>query len=314
MCINLVDEDGVEGPICKAYRDTVSACYPGCLSADDDQANQEDAKVRYIGFDFHAQCGKTASKEAAGNLAHFLANLKPHLLRHGLFFAPASASETGPAPEASHQTGVFRINCIDCLDRTNVLGSASGMHAFFEQLGTLGLIPRDELEASLYSLQNGYRVPCHRIEQALKTAWADMGDRISVQYAGTGALKGDFTRSGKRTFAGVLADGFSNVKRALGNNFADVYRQQVLDMVHGAQPGASRKGVMSLLESLEKKQLLIQPGAEAARAEGAASGDEDGEEDEEDEEEKSHGVYESSSSEQDVRSRSEEDDHQHMWF
>ena len=64
----------------------------------------------------------------------------------------------------------------------------AGMHAFFQQLGKLHLIGDEELEASLYSLQNGYRVPCHRIEGALKVSWADMGDRVSLQYAGVYAV------------------------------------------------------------------------------------------------------------------------------
>ena len=35
--------------------------------------------------------------------------------------------------------------------------------------------------------------------------------------------------------SGMLADLGSNVKRAVQNNFADVYRQRVIDMVHGQE-------------------------------------------------------------------------------
>ena len=35
--------------------------------------------------------------------------------------------------------------------------------------------------------------------------------------------------------AGMLADLSSNVKRAVQNNFADVYRQRVIDMIHGQE-------------------------------------------------------------------------------
>jgi len=34
--------------------------------------------------------------------------------------------------------------------------------------------------------------------------WADHGDAISLQYSGTNALKGDLTRTGKRTVGGLL--------------------------------------------------------------------------------------------------------------
>ena len=42
---------------------------------------------------------------------------------------------------------------------------------------------------------------------------ADNGDECSKQYAGTGALKTDFTRVGKRTVNGALADGVNAVTR-----------------------------------------------------------------------------------------------------
>jgi len=43
--------------------------------------------------------------------------------------------------------------------------------------------------------------------------WADNGDAISQQYAGTGALKGDFTRTGERNFTGLMRDGVKSANR-----------------------------------------------------------------------------------------------------
>jgi len=63
--------------------------------------------------------------------------------------------------------------------------------------------------------------------------WADHGDAISLQYSGTNALKGDLTRTGKRTVGGLLQDGVSSIKRCVQNNFADVHRQQVIEAFHG---------------------------------------------------------------------------------
>lgn len=37
--------------------------------------------------------------------------------------------------------------------------------------------------------------------------WADHGDSVSQQYAGTNALKSDITRNGKRKFTGLMKDG-----------------------------------------------------------------------------------------------------------
>lgn len=55
--------------------------------------------------------------------------------------------------------------------------------------------------------------------------WANNGDIISIQYSGTKALKGDFTRTGKRTMQGVLIDGINSMLRYYLNNFRDGHRQ-----------------------------------------------------------------------------------------
>ena len=55
--------------------------------------------------------------------------------------------------------------------------------------------------------------------------WTDHANFISLAYSGTGALKTDFTRTGKRTRKGLLEDGYNSVMRYLKNNFFDGARQ-----------------------------------------------------------------------------------------
>ena len=55
--------------------------------------------------------------------------------------------------------------------------------------------------------------------------WSDHANFISIAYSGTGALKTDFTRTGKRTRKGLLEDGWNSVVRYLKNNFFDGARQ-----------------------------------------------------------------------------------------
>jgi hypothetical protein len=57
------------------------------------------------------------------------------------------------------------------------------------------------------------------------TVWADHGDTVSRAYSGTGALKADYTRTGKRTKEGALHDGYKSVVRYVTNNFLDGDRQ-----------------------------------------------------------------------------------------
>jgi len=54
-----------------------------------------------------------------------------------------------------------------------------------------------------------------------------------MQYSGTGALKGDFTRTGKRNFQGLVNDGFNSLTRYYLNNFADGSRQDSFEVFLG---------------------------------------------------------------------------------
>ncbi len=66
------------------------------------------------------------------------------------------------------------------------------------------------------------------------TVWADHADYVSKAYSGTGALKTDFTRTGKRTKQGLLQDGQNSIVRYLRNNYFDGDRQDAFDLFTGA--------------------------------------------------------------------------------
>jgi len=93
--------------------------------------------------------------------------------------------------QLSKQSGVLRTNCMDCLDRTNVVQSACGRRALELQLKDGGIDMGLQIDQTT-SWFNGL--------------WADNGDAISKQYASTAALKGDFTRTRKRNYKGALTD------------------------------------------------------------------------------------------------------------
>jgi hypothetical protein len=67
--------------------------------------------------------------------------------------------------------------------------------------------------------------------------WADNGDALSRIYAGTGALKSSFTRHGKMSLAGFLADARKSATRTYINNFADKGRQNTIDLLLGRLMG-----------------------------------------------------------------------------
>jgi hypothetical protein len=131
------------------------------------------------------------------------------------------------------QTSVVRTNCMDCLDRTNVVQSMLARWTLDRMFADLGLLARgahfaDEDDA---------------FELLFRNMWADNADVVSKSYSGTGAMKTDLTRLGKRTKGGALQDGNVAVTRYCKNNFLDGPRQDAFDLFLGAyQPPAGGIG------------------------------------------------------------------------
>ncbi|KRX63556.1 Phosphatidylinositide phosphatase SAC1 [Trichinella sp. T9] len=131
--------------------------------------------VKLISIDFHQEC-KNMNFD---RLNYLIDQLMPEIHRLGYF-----SIKKGDTAELKMQTGVFRTNCMDCLDRTNVVQS---------------MIAKRSLECQFQSmkiLRSGdslFRYPA--FESIYRNLWADNGDACSVQYAGTAALKSDFTRN-----------------------------------------------------------------------------------------------------------------------
>merc|ERR1711970_1329945 len=61
------------------------------------------------------------------------------------------------------------------------------------------------------------------------------GDIISRQYAGTNALKGDYTRTGERNLSGLVKDGVNSASRYYLNHIRDSYRQAAIDVLVGKE-------------------------------------------------------------------------------
>uniref|UniRef100_A0A3B4YT32 Inositol polyphosphate-5-phosphatase F n=1 Tax=Seriola lalandi dorsalis TaxID=1841481 RepID=A0A3B4YT32_SERLL len=147
------------------------------------------------------------------------------------------------------QEGIFRVNCMDCLDRTNVVQAAVARVVMEQQLKKLGVMPPEQ----------PLPLKCYRIYQIM---WANNGDTISRQYAGTAALKGDFTRTGERKLAGVMKDGVNSANRYYLNRFRDAYRQAVIDLMMGLPVTEDLYSIFSKEKEHEEKEKESQRGAQ----------------------------------------------------
>lgn len=175
--VNLVEKQGVEKSIGGAFEKNV------------ERLNEEGScgLVPFEWFDFHHACRGMKFE----NVNDLLLLLKDKLEKMG-----STVQKGGNATSA--QSGVFRTNCMDCLDRTNVCQSSFAKHMLEVQLKSEGIDMSAQLDQET---------------MWFNTLWADNGDAVSKQYASTAAMKGDYTRTRKRNYMGALNDASLSLAR-----------------------------------------------------------------------------------------------------
>lgn len=198
VIVDLVDQKGAEGALEKSFKEVINAL--------------NFSSVKYEPFDFHAEC----SRMRWDRLSILIDRVSIDQDEMGFFLLLQDGSLS------SLQDGVFRTNCIDCLDRTNVVQSLLAHRNLEVVLKKLNVLRIDQTLNHQYSF-----------EMLFKNTWADHADIISTQYSGTGALKTDFTRTGKRTKVGLLNDGLNSMTRYYKNNLTDGFRQDAIDLFLG---------------------------------------------------------------------------------
>jgi hypothetical protein len=231
LAIDLINQQGSEGVLSVAFGQAMQKI-----------SNEH---IRYLPFDFHSICGHIHFER----LSILYDQIQTDLTTQGYYLRDPSGKLL------QEQKGVVRTNCIDCLDRTNVTQSLLGRKALEVQLQRVGVFDEYNTIAQFEGL-----------EEKFKYLWADHGDDISIQYSGTGALKGDFVRYGQRTIRGILQDGFNSAARYYLNNFRDGIKQDSIDLVAGHYQ--IRRGAPSPLQ-LSLGESLVLPGALAAFMAGA---------------------------------------------
>lgn len=196
---SLVNKNGGEGVIGTEYERHAQ------------QLNHEiDAGARAIGFewfDFHEKCrgfNYSNVRLLTDSLAEVLEEFGSTIESSGII--------------QERQSGVLRMNCMDCLDRTNVVQSAIGQVALQKQL------KKEDIELNLQTVST---------TQWFNALWSDQGDSISRQYSSTAALKGDYTRTRKRNYRGAINDFGLTLSRYFNNIVNDYFSQAAIDYLLG---------------------------------------------------------------------------------
>lgn len=222
MALNLVNQKGWEGELARMFAK---------------QAREfGDPAMQYIAFDFNKECPRMQWNRVQNLLDRIADDLTQQAYFEGKLSTPQETTRLLFALVNAKQLGVVRTNCIDCLDRTNLVQGYLGRTVLAEQLRHNRVFSPTELVTDSPSLDAIFKKSI-RVKSFFLTlsylVWADNGDAISKQYSGTGALKADFTRTGKRTLRGALADGLNSVIRYVLNNFSDGTRQDAMDLFYG---------------------------------------------------------------------------------
>ena len=231
VAVNLVNQKGPEGKLHDAFQHLIETSGRQMIRDN----------VRYEHFDFHHECRKMRWDR----LSILLDRIEPDRESMGYFLLREGVV-------LLEQEGVFRTNCIDCLDRTNVVQSMLARKHLQAVLTRMGILSeRQSVEDHL------------SCEVAFRNIWADNADIISTEYSGTGALKTDFTRTGKRTRFGLLKDGWNSGIRYIKNNFTDGERQDSMDLFLGKYQVESGEGASRLcpLKNQHDNRILLLPGA-----------------------------------------------------
>ncbi|KAL2365579.1 hypothetical protein RJZ56_001456 [Blastomyces dermatitidis] len=184
--------------------------------------------LRATDFDFHAETRGPAGYQSASIIRHLIQDSADAFAFFLCAGAPKNEKTLISTDDGNvgltvilQQQGVFRTNCLDCLDRTNLVQTIISHMALESFLDQQGGRASDEFW------------------RRHSTLWADNGDNLSKIYAGSGALKSSYTRHGKMSLAGAFADIRKSAARLYINTFTDSARQNTIDLLLGTLTGQS---------------------------------------------------------------------------
>lgn len=202
--ISLVDNRGGEAMLYGAYQAAVELmAHP---------------KLHFVPWDFHQRTKGMKYEKVESDL---LPSIEADLEAYSYFY-----SKDGTARAVTRrQRGVIRTNCIDSLDRTNVVQSVIAHRIMDASLKAMGVLDSNPETCTAAKFET--------FEREFKNTWADHANALSNFYAGSHALKTDYTRTGKRSKFGIAQDGARALRRYVYQNFLDGQRQDGIDILLG---------------------------------------------------------------------------------
>ncbi|KAJ9595423.1 hypothetical protein L9F63_013382, partial [Diploptera punctata] len=184
-----------------------------------------DHHIQYISFDM-ARMNKGKEANVMGKLARIAQNAvcKTGIFQNQVPYYSQNSQCVVGRPHGQQgrlQTGVVRVNCVDCLDRTNTAQFALGKCALGYQLCALGLLDSPTLE---------FDSDCVRM---LEELYEDHGDTLALQYGGSQLVHRIKTYRKTAPWTSQGNDIMQTLSRYYSNTFSDAEKQQTINLFLG---------------------------------------------------------------------------------
>ena len=128
------------------------------------------------------------------------------------------------------QKGTTRTNCLDCLDRTNVIETRISWLVLEKMFKHLKLDDKN-LQIIFNPKENFFNKGNNQFKENFKTIWAENGDSISMQYSGTASTITTVTKTGGHSLMGLFQHAKATVTRLYQGNIEDKFKQEYIDIL-----------------------------------------------------------------------------------
>lgn len=169
------------------------------------------SNVKYLYFNFHLEC-KNDNYQSIDT--GFLSKIESILILFSHFNYDHYNKEL-----ISTQIGIVRTNCLDSLDRTNVVQTRISYEKLRQCIELIGFSIQID---NFFCSYNENDI----VLQSFKDIWAINGDYISIEYAGSESCKSSITRFGKSEIFEKLK---VSIDRFYAANFEDKFKQEMED-------------------------------------------------------------------------------------
>ena len=181
---------------------------------------QDNNNLRYTFFDMQNEC----PKDNYSRIDILMNNIIPILEIFNFFSKNIGTNEI-----FCIQKGTTRTNCLDCLDRTNVIQTRISWLVLQNMFKFLKL-DNESLNNIFNTKENFFTMGNNQFKENFKNLWAENGDRLSIQYAGTSSTITTVTKTGGHSLMGLLQHGIATVSRLYQGNFEDKFKQECIDI------------------------------------------------------------------------------------